>query len=87
MMEFEAILCKLDQMDSLLYAIETEMIAVDESGSDAKHLHNLIYLLWERLQQVNKDVEKLRGDTRQEMAVFPVSYVEELERELAELKK
>lgn len=85
MIDFENILCKLDQMDSLMYAIEGEMIAVDEAGSDMKHLHNLVYILWEQLQQVNKDVEKLRGGPKDRNAIYQVSYVEELEREIAEL--
>ena len=85
MIDFENILCKLDQMDSLMYAIEGEMIAVDEAGSDMKHLHNLVYILWEQLQQVNKDVEKLRGGPKDRNAIYQVSYVEELEREITEL--
>ena len=87
MMDFETILCKLDKMDSLMYAIEGEMIAADEAGKDMKHLHNLVYILWEQMQQVTKGVEKLRGGPKDRNAIYPVSYVEELEKEIEELIK
>ena len=87
MKDLESIIVKLCELDSLMYVIEGEMIAVNEAGSDMKHLHNLIYLLWGQLQQMENDVEEINGHIKVANAVLAVNHVEELERELAEAKR
>ncbi len=57
----EDIILKLEQLDSLMYCIEGEAIAVDEAGGDMRHLHNLIYLLWDQLREVTKKVNELNA--------------------------
>lgn len=87
MKSLENIILKLEQMDSLLFSIEDVMLAAAENGgNDTKRLHNLIYLLWEQLQQVAKDANEVNGHIEVCNAIYAVNRVEELRRELAELK-
>lgn len=49
MKTLEDIIMKMDQLDSLMYSIETAMLdaAPADAGEKVIRLHNLIYLLWE----------------------------------------
>lgn len=88
MKSLESILLKLEQVDSLMYSIEGAMIEVadEELNDEAKRLHNLIYLLWNQLQQITKEVIEVNGHIEVCNAVYAVNRVEELRRELAEMK-
>lgn len=89
MKTLENIILKLEQMDSLMFSIEGAMIeaAEEDLSNETKRLHNLIYLLWEQLQQVSKDVGEVNGHIEVCNAIYAVNRVEELKQELAELKK
>ena len=89
MKSLESVIQKLDQLDSLMYSVEGALIDAAEEiiGSETKRLHNLFYLLWEQLQQVTKDVEEVNGNIEVCNAIYAVNHVEEMKRELAELKK
>lgn len=89
MKSFESILLKLEQVDSLMYSIEGAMInaTVEELSTEDKRLHNLIYLLWDQLQQITKEVTEVNGHIDVCNAIYAVNRVEELKRELVELKK
>jgi len=88
MKTLEDIILRLDQMDSLMFSIEDAMLAAAENGgNDTKKLHNLVYILWEQLQQVTKEATELNGHIEVCNAVYAVHRVEELKNELAELKK
>lgn len=89
MKSLENITIKLEMMDSLMFSIEGAMIeaTTEELSDETKRLHNLIYLLWEQLQQVTKDVGEVNGHIEVCNAIYAVNRVEELKRELVELKK
>ena len=89
MKSLENIIIKLEMMDSLMFSIEGAMIeaTTEELSDETKRLHNLIYLLWEQLQQVKKDVGEVNGHIEVCNAIYAVNRVEELKRELVELKK
>lgn len=88
MKSLENIIIKLEMMDSLMFSIEGAMIeaTTEELSDETKRLHNLIYLLWEQLQQVTKDVGEVNGHIEVCNAIYAVNRVEELKRELVELK-
>ena len=89
MKSLENIIIKLEMMDSLMFSIERAMIeaTTEELSDETKRLHNLIYLLWEQLQQVTKDFGEVNGHIEVCNAIYAVNRVEELKRELVELKK
>lgn len=89
MKSLENIIMRLETMDSLMFSIEGAMIeaAAEELSDKTKRLHNLIYLLWEQLQQVTKDAGEVNGHIEVCNAIYAMNRVEELKRELAELKK
>lgn len=63
MKTLEDIIMKMDQLDSLMYSIETAMLdaAPADAGEKVIRLHNLIYLLWEQFLQARADIDELNG--------------------------
>ena len=61
MKTLEDIIMKMDQLDSLMYSIETAMLdaAPADAGEKVIRLHNLIYLLWEQFLQARADIDEL----------------------------
>ena len=87
MKTLETITIKLEQMDSLMYSIESAMLEVDgEDINAAKRLHNLVYLLWDHLQQLAKDATEVNGHIKVCNAIFAVNHVDELKAEIERLK-
>lgn len=89
MKNLDEMIIKMEQIDSLMYAFEGAILNADETfgeNNEKKQVHNLFYLLWEQLQQVQKDAEELNGHIGVCNAIYAVNRVEELKQELAELK-
>ena len=90
MIGFENITTRIEQINSLAYALEGAMIeATGHSDSDreTKQMLNLFYLLQGELVQLAKEADELNGHITVCNAVFAVNHVEELKAELAQLKQ
>lgn len=88
MIDFCDVIAKLDQIDSLMYSVETAMLDAAPAKADKKvmNLHNLIYLLWEQFSQVRSEVDELNGHIQVCNAVFAVNHVREKDAEIEALK-
>ena len=77
---------KMDQLDSLMYSIETAMLdaAPADAGEKVIRLHNLIYLLWEQFLQARADIDELNEVCN---AVYAVNRVREMQDEIERLKR
>lgn len=88
MKDFCDVIAKLDQIDSLMYSVETAMLDAAPAEADKKvmNLHNLIYLLWEQFSQVRSEVDELNGHIQVCNAVFAVNRVQEKNDEIETLR-
>ena len=89
MKTLEDIIMKMDQLDSLMYSIETAMLdaAPADAGEKVIRLHNLIYLLWEQFLQARADIDELNGHIEVCNAVYAVNRVREMQDEIERLKR
>ncbi len=90
MMNFEDITLKIEQINSIAYALEGAMIEAEGHGPDdkeAKQMRNLFYALFDQLEQLQKDADELHGHITVCNAIFAVNHVNELKAELAQLKQ
>lgn len=89
MKNLDDMIIKMEQIDSLMYALEGALLNTDEEAdcdTDKKQVHNLFYLLWEQFQQLQKDADELNGHIEVCNAIYAINRIEELKRELAEVK-
>lgn len=62
MEQLTSVITKLDQIDSLMFAIEgTYLDACVGSGEESARFCNLLYLLWEQIDQVREKLLTIRG--------------------------
>ena len=54
---------KLDQLDSLMYAIEGAAEEVRCSGEESRRLTNLFYILWDQKKMVRDDMIIIQTNT------------------------
>lgn len=90
MKNFEDMIIKMEQIDSLLYAMESALLNDSENFDDnkaKKQVHNLFYLLWENFSKLQDDAEELNGHIGVCNAIFAVNRVNELKQEIADLKE
>lgn len=88
MRDFCDVIAKLDQIDSLMYSIETAMLDAAPTDADEKvmRLHNLIYLLWGQFSQVRAEADELNGHIKVCNAIFAVNRVREKDDEIEALR-
>lgn len=87
MKNLDDIIIKMEQIDSLLYAMEGALLEENEDDHKTKkQSHNLFYLLWENFSRLQNDTEELNDHISVCNAVFAVNRVEELKQELSDLK-
>ena len=88
MMNFDDILVKLEQVDSLMYSVEGAMIAAapEDGGAEVTRLHNLVYLLWDQLRQIAEDTKELNGHVKVCNAIYAVNKVDEMRATIERLK-
>lgn len=90
MIGFENITTRIEQINSLAYALEGAMIEAAGHGDgdrETKQMQNLFYLLQGELVQLAKDADELNGHIAVYNAVYAVNHVDELKAELAQLKQ
>lgn len=89
MIGFENITTRIEQINSLAYALEGAIIEAaghDEGERETKQMHNLFYVLLSELEQLAKDADALDGHIAVCNAVFAVNHVDQLKEELEALK-
>ncbi len=88
MKDLENVRIRLNQVnDGLMYALETALINEQEGEySSIKRTHDLFYIVWESLTQIEKDLDELSGHIKVCNAVYAVNHVNELKSELACLR-
>lgn len=93
MKNLENVCLKLNQVnDSLMYALETALINVNERETDEdnekaiKRSLDLFYIVWDSLTQIEKDLDELSGHIKVCNAVYAANHVNELKSELASLR-
>ena len=91
MKNLDNVCIKLNQVnESLMYALETAL--VDEWGTEEaaersiKRARDLFYIVWDNLNQIEKDLDELNGHIKVCNAVYAVNRVNELKEELETLK-
>ena len=88
MKTLDTLIIKMEQLNSLMHSIESTMLEADAEDIKAtKRLHNLVYLLWDHLQQLAKDATEVNGHIKVCNAIFAVNHVDELKAEIERLKK
>lgn len=89
MKTLDDVIIKADQLDSLMYAIEGQMLqaADDEGGEGMLRLHNLFYLLWDQLKQISADITEVNGHIKVCNTILAMNHVEDLKAEIGILKQ
>ncbi len=76
--------------ESLMYALETALINTQETKEAAelsiKRAMDLFYIVWDSLNQIEKELDELNGHIKVCNAVYAVNRVNELKEELEALK-
>ena len=87
MKNFDNIIARLEQVDSLVYAVETEMLKAEGVGEEFTRMQHLFYLLWEQVKQIAAEVDELSGHNLVCNAIEAVNHIAELKAEIERLKQ
>lgn len=87
MTKLDNIAMRLEQIDSLAYAVETDMLKTEGVGEEFTRMQHLFYLLWEQVKQVAAEVDELNGHNLVCNAIEAVNNIAELKEEIERLKQ
>ena len=91
MKNLDNVCIKFNQVnESLMYALETALVdeweTEEATERSIKRARDLFYIVWDSLNQIEKDLDELNGHIKVCNAVYAVNRVNELKEELEALK-
>ncbi len=83
---FEDAAVKMEEIEALFCAVEKALPEIDGNPKERMQIENLIYILWDKVKELNKGIDELSGHIQVCDAIYAVNRVDELKREIELLK-
>lgn len=89
MMNIDEMICKIDEIDTLSYSLESLLYEADvfNSGEKGKKVVHLFFVLQEQIENLANKAHELSGHIEVCNAVNAVNHVNELKAEIKRLKE